>query len=684
MSVDLSSPTTQQKSDLKFYINKLALQNMEYMFPDATVNNSLNDALTRAQASNGILYVPPGTWSISAKSITSSISFVGVPGLSVLTVANDLGSGTAGIYIDFTGSTTTEQTLTSFTDNSAAFISGASRDVTLKIVANDFSSYQEGDIICIYSKTATSPYDLGGGSFEYLGEALTVEYVDTTTTGAHQLWTRGRPLQSNWFTAQTPSTLFVRRLSRNTFNAQGIKFIGTNNRTFTGSTSKRSPLLELRGVVRGSIDNCEFEGGYAQGIKLTASSLTRITNTKIRNLLNYPGMQGYGYGIDIYGMCYGTSVRGIQIERGRHALTTNSLDTTSTPSSNWYFLGGPTGTSVMDLQNINGDGNSIDTHQTGWGFTFQNCNDINPQEDYYNTTFLGTYTQSGTTTVTVTVPGGHGLSNGGTYWLYPTSGTTPAILATIIVSSSTVFTYTATVALTTSGNINIAGSTIKGKGVQIRAPGTILSNFIQHGGTNSISMQLWADERDANVVNDPRSVVYIDNSIFNLAGGNTSTNANLSGASVHLAMPTNAIVYAIPVVIRNTTFSGGTRIIDQSGSYSVNANITFINCTFTGTTSSSFMFLINSGKYKFINCIFDMRLSRTSQVPFSLTGSADITLIDCFFDWGSVAPANAYLISQGVVGTSVKHTGTTVSTSAITAIRNPSGAAGTIASITTL
>jgi len=72
-----------------------------------------------------------------------------------------------------------------------------------------------------------------------------------------------------------------------------------------------------------------------------------------------------------------------------------------------------------------------------------------------NSTLSGTYSIAGSTTCTVTVAAGHGLTTGDRVWLDFTSGTGATDnVYTVTVSSTTVFTVT-TASLTTSGNVTV-------------------------------------------------------------------------------------------------------------------------------------------------------------------------------------------------------------------------------------
>ena len=72
-----------------------------------------------------------------------------------------------------------------------------------------------------------------------------------------------------------------------------------------------------------------------------------------------------------------------------------------------------------------------------------------------------TYSQSGTT-VTVTAPAAHGLSNNDLVNVNITSGTAISGTYKVSVSSSTVFTYTAATSLTTSGNLSLSSTNVTG------------------------------------------------------------------------------------------------------------------------------------------------------------------------------------------------------------------------------
>jgi hypothetical protein len=77
-----------------------------------------------------------------------------------------------------------------------------------------------------------------------------------------------------------------------------------------------------------------------------------------------------------------------------------------------------------------------------------------------NSSLSGTFAIAGTTTCTVTVAAGHGLTTGDRVWLDFTSGSgTTDNIYTVTVSSTTVFTVT-TASLTTSGNVTVYAQTL--------------------------------------------------------------------------------------------------------------------------------------------------------------------------------------------------------------------------------
>ena len=81
-----------------------------------------------------------------------------------------------------------------------------------------------------------------------------------------------------------------------------------------------------------------------------------------------------------------------------------------------------------------------------------------------------TYTQSGTTTVTVTTPSAHGLANNELVDLVFTSGTGVNGTYSVTVTNSTTFTYTAAASQTTSGNVTVSSTTTTGYWEETIAP----------------------------------------------------------------------------------------------------------------------------------------------------------------------------------------------------------------------
>jgi len=128
--------------------------------------------------------------------------------------------------------------------------------------------------------------------------------------------------------------------------------------------------------------------------------------------------------------------------------------------------------------------------------------------------FTGTYSQSGTTTLTVTSTS-HGLSTGNSVYLDFTSGTATDGTFTITVTSADAFTVTTTSA-TTSGNVtvskwvggfiaNASGTTANYLGVDIVMPRGLYSVDTGTGVLSSISVDVYAEARTVDATGSPTS-----------------------------------------------------------------------------------------------------------------------------------------------------------------------------------
>lgn len=169
-----------------------------------------------------------------------------------------------------------------------------------------------------------------------------------------------------------------------------------------------------------------------------------------------------------------------------NAITTASGFATKTIIDNTIYLtfnaatsvsgeAGPTGKDLRVFQDSVNSFTSLPEQAKNGQIVKINNTSAN-QDDFYlkyvqtSSGIAATYTQSGTTTVTVTTPAAHGLVNNDLVDLVFTSGTGVNGSYTVTVTSTTTFTYTAAVSQTTSGNVLVSSTSTTGYWEETIAP----------------------------------------------------------------------------------------------------------------------------------------------------------------------------------------------------------------------
>lgn len=553
--------------------------------PSGVLNFAWDTALALA-ISNGSnsVYVPPGVWPIKTRTITTGITVRGEEGLSYLVYDDDTAASAAGITIDYTADATASFVPVSFTDaatfpdQTAAPAKTAYRDLSCAIVvpAGLISLCQQDDAIMLYSLSSQPyGYDLGGTK-EYLGETMIVDRVDS---GTNTIWTRGRPQLAALFAAESMANLKIRRLSRQVFKWDGVGIRSSASPQGHFASGRRSPAMTMQSVVDFSVRNMEIDSSYSSGFRIMGCSQGRFSNIHIKNLVNIPSNGGYGYGFDVYGASSFISVDGAEIFRGRHAVTTNTLDDVTGNvqlDSKFYWIGYPTNCSFKNFTVFGDEGDSIDSHQAGLGLLFEGWDIFHPQENSYAK-----------------------LSNGSAY-------TTPS-------------------------------STIVGKAIQIRTLGTTCRNIRAWGGSQSINIIVYDDERNPLLIADPRSTIIIADSQFQLSPDN---------AKPHITLSRLYIENVGRIIIKNCIFSNGTMIIDGNDVHD-KCDIVFDSNVFmtAATDAIAYCFDLFAGKVTLTNNRFDMRYCGTSVVPMRLRGSVQAILLNNFVEW----PGNKVPLINGIV-----------------------------------
>ena len=169
-----------------------------------------------------------------------------------------------------------------------------------------------------------------------------------------------------------------------------------------------------------------------------------------------------------------------------NAITTASGFATKTIIDNTIYLtfnaatsvsgeAGPTGKDLRVFQDSVNSFTSLPEQAKNGQIVKINNTSAN-QDDFYlkyvqtSSGIAATYTQSGTTTVTVTTPAAHGLTNNELVDLVFTSGTGVNGTYTVTVTSTTTFTYTAAASQTTSGNVLVSSTSTTGYWEETIAP----------------------------------------------------------------------------------------------------------------------------------------------------------------------------------------------------------------------
>jgi hypothetical protein len=152
-----------------------------------------------------------------------------------------------------------------------------------------------------------------------------------------------------------------------------------------------------------------------------------------------------------------------------------------------------------------------------------------------NTNLAGTYSQSGTT-VTVTATA-HGLIAGNSIYANITTGTgVDGVYTVATVTNANTFTYTAGTSLTTSGNIDLIRSTIRGSGnvssVADNATGDYTVNFATVLPDANYAAQLSVTRTIDNLIGQVRTLTDSSVRVITKVSAGSLTDSDLTFVSV--------------------------------------------------------------------------------------------------------------------------------------------------------
>jgi hypothetical protein len=130
-----------------------------------------------------------------------------------------------------------------------------------------------------------------------------------------------------------------------------------------------SASVELRAAKYCVVEGLTFDGTPGRAISnwTYASSISGI---RCKTLSNRPSLSHFGYGIQDGG--HSTRIFDCHGENLRHLVTENSNEVTETSDNYEYFGGGAHGL-VSHCTATNCQSSAFDTHESSYGYTFENC-----------------------------------------------------------------------------------------------------------------------------------------------------------------------------------------------------------------------------------------------------------------------------------------------------------------------
>ena len=284
----------------------------------------------------------------------------------------------------------------------------------------------------IYSQGTTSIGNITNGSTYYaiVVNANTIKLAanqnDATNGTAINLTGQGTGTQT--FTTQGIAVSYI---LENDLDSQYVAFTPNSGYTFANSSIVTGSSTGASGVVTSYNDGAVYKytilaggSGYAGNFSLTIGQPNDTVN----------GIQAAATANVVNGSVVSITIT--NLGKGYYTAPTVTVPTSPTGSANNASIGASVeGRIYVDIAN-NIKFDTGDFLRDGSGFNLG----------------TGTYSQTGTTTLTVT-ESGHGLTNGNLVYLNFTSGTAPDGFYVVSVTNANEYTVTTQAASTTSGNV---------------------------------------------------------------------------------------------------------------------------------------------------------------------------------------------------------------------------------------
>lgn len=265
--------------------------------------------------------------------------------------------GEKAIFLSNVANASSEATVSSIsqqTVNTDALVSRVTLGSTLGI--------QKFDVVAIYSSDANPA--ISGGKIGEITQAMTSE-----ATLVFDTMERLRRASSY------ATSVKCRKLDKN----RKLKWVGgrfqANGDANDAAITDRAFCFHIVGWVDPIVRDVIFDKPWAQALEVQCCAFGKFDNIEVRDIANLSASNGYSYGVTLYGMNYGHTIRNITVRNGRHpAFTTDG----NTSSSTWWQIGIPTNNMLYSVTGINCNGALVDTHEEGDGLLIDGVQSINP------------------------------------------------------------------------------------------------------------------------------------------------------------------------------------------------------------------------------------------------------------------------------------------------------------------
>lgn len=320
-------------------------------------------AVAEARAAGGYVKLPSGRFPMRC-ALTTGCIIEWSPTTVFLQEPNE-----ACLDIDLSASAEGPFTITAFTLSENAASSGASSNKFHRLTMDnaDAAVFDVGDAIMVCSRDARAYYT---GDTNYAGE---MTFVASTETGyvylARQLYLEGVGTLYDTTPVAYKLSDDVVRLIRPQTEVNGDPYA-------TGETGSWPGAIQIKAAKAPVLEDVRINSAWGIGVYLKSCAAPRITVDEIKDCPGDPANSRYGYGILFRGACCDGIVQGGQINRTRHAFTTDCREASSWVVGNIWDHGDCTNNTVIGVTSIGNQAPPFDTHENSIATQFIGCTAI--------------------------------------------------------------------------------------------------------------------------------------------------------------------------------------------------------------------------------------------------------------------------------------------------------------------